>query len=269
MPQIPLPVIDNSNLDQYLEGERFPADGYIYSPCDQRLLTSFWLKSEEEPGTVATMTPAPTLAARGVSKSFFGNPVLRDVSIALQPGRIHALLGENGAGKSTPINILSGALLPEEGVVEIDGRSFRGLNPRDAHRAGVAVVQQELGLTSQLSIAENIGLGALPRRYGLIGYRGLAKRARAAMDLVGLDEDLATPVGDLPLGRRQKRATSSPPGRRPPIAIRSCHNQRCRRASCRICWRRERRFRRSYNLGGRDVVGLLHGIGVASCVPIP
>lgn len=149
------------------------------------------------------MTPAPTLAARGVSKSFFGNPVLRDVSIALHPGRIHALLGENGAGKSTLINILSGALLPDEGVVEIDGRSFRGLNPRDAHRAGVAVVQQELGLTSQLSIAENIGLGALPRRYGLIDYRCLARRARAAMDLVGLDEDLATPVGDLPLGRRQ------------------------------------------------------------------
>jgi ribose transport system ATP-binding protein len=166
-------------------------------------LTSFWLKSEEEPGTVATMTPTPTLAARGVSKSFFGNPVLRDVSVALQPGRIHALLGENGAGKSTLINILSGALLPDQGVVEIDGRSFRGLNPCDAHRAGVAVVQQELGLTSQLSVAENIGLGALPCRYGLIDYRGLAKRARAAMDLVGLDEDLATPVGDLPLGRRQ------------------------------------------------------------------
>jgi ribose transport system ATP-binding protein len=150
-----------------------------------------------------TMAPAPTLAARGVSKSFFGNPVLRGVSIALQPGRIHALLGENGAGKSTLINILSGALLPDDGVVEIDGRAFRGLNPREAHRAGVAVVQQELGLTSELSIAENIGLGALPRRYGLIDYRSLAKRARAAMALVGLDEDLATPVGDLPLGRRQ------------------------------------------------------------------
>ena len=149
------------------------------------------------------MTPAPTLAARGVSKSFFGNVVLRDVSIALQPGRIHALLGENGAGKSTLINILSGALVPDTGVVEIDGRAFRGLNPREAHRAGIAVVQQELGLTTELSIAENIGLGALPRRYGVIDYRSLARRARAAMDLVGLDEDLATPVGDLPLGRRQ------------------------------------------------------------------
>jgi len=149
------------------------------------------------------MTPAPTLAAPGVSKSFFGNSVLRDVSIALQPGRIHALLGENGAGKSTLINILSGALVPDAGVVDIDGREFRGLNPREAHRAGIAVVQQELGLTTELSIAENIGLGALPRAYGLIDYRGLARRARAAMDLVGLEKNPATPVGDLPLGRRQ------------------------------------------------------------------
>ena len=65
---------------------------------------------------------APLLAARGVSKSFFGNPVLHDVSIALLPGRVHALLGENGAGKSTLINILSGALLADGGSVEIDGQ---------------------------------------------------------------------------------------------------------------------------------------------------
>ena len=75
------------------------------------------------------MTPAPTLAARGVSKSFFGNPVLRDVSVALQPGRIHALLGENGSCKSTLINILSGALLPDEGVVELDGPLHRSREP--------------------------------------------------------------------------------------------------------------------------------------------
>ncbi len=149
------------------------------------------------------MTTAPILAARGVSKFFFGNRVLRDVSIALQPGRIHALLGENGAGKSTLINILSGALRPDSGGVEVDGKTYRALSPRDARRAGVAVAQQELGLTSQISIAENVGLGDFPRRYGLIDYGDLARRAKAALDLVGLDEDLASPVDDLPLGRRQ------------------------------------------------------------------
>ncbi|MCB1488747.1 MAG: sugar ABC transporter ATP-binding protein, partial [Bauldia sp.] len=147
--------------------------------------------------------PAPIIEARGVSKSFFGNPVLRDVSIALAPGRIHALLGENGAGKSTLINLLSGALVPDSGTIEIDGKPHASLTPAEARRAGVAVVQQELSLTSQLSIAENIGLGAYPRRLGLIDYGTLAERARAVCDMVGLDEDLARPVGDLPLGRRQ------------------------------------------------------------------
>ncbi|MCB1499084.1 MAG: sugar ABC transporter ATP-binding protein [Bauldia sp.] len=149
------------------------------------------------------MTSVPIVAARGVSKSFFGNRVLSDVSIALAPGRIHALLGENGAGKSTLINLLSGALVPDSGSIEVDGRSVRSLTPSEARRAGIAVVQQELGLTSDLSVAENIGLGAYPRRFGLIDYRRLARRAREVCDLVGLHEDLSTPVAGLPLGRRQ------------------------------------------------------------------
>ncbi|MGE0240152.1 MAG: sugar ABC transporter ATP-binding protein [Parvibaculaceae bacterium] len=149
------------------------------------------------------MSPQPIIAARGLSKSFFGNPVLRDVSIALQPGRIHALLGENGAGKSTLINLLSGALAPDSGMIEIDGTAHRRLTPSEARRAGIAVVQQELSLTSDLSIAENIGLGAFPRRFGLIDYKALGRRAAHVCALVGLEENLATPVGDLPLGRRQ------------------------------------------------------------------
>src|ERR687892_366287 len=105
---------------------------------------------------------AALLAARGVSKSFFGNPVLRDVSIALLPGRVHALLGENGAGKSTLINLLSGALPADSGAIEGNGRAVPRRPPPEARRAGIAVVQQELSLTASLSIAENIGLGAYP-----------------------------------------------------------------------------------------------------------
>lgn len=138
-----------------------------------------------------------------MSKSFFGNPVLRDVSIALHPGRVHALLGENGAGKSTLINLLSGALQPDGGAIEIDGSRVSGFSPRAAQRAGIAVVQQELSLTSHLSIAENIGLGAMPRRMGFIDYRVLAERARHACAQVGLEESLDTPVAALSLGRRQ------------------------------------------------------------------
>src|SRR6476620_8316121 len=120
-------------------------------------------------------TPEPILGARGISKAFFGNPVLRNVSIDLIPGRVHALLGENGAGKSTLINILSGALQPDEGELIFEGNVLKGLSPLEAIRIGIAVVQQELSLAPHLSIAENIGLGAVSRRAGLIDYKALAR----------------------------------------------------------------------------------------------
>ncbi len=164
-------------------------------------------------------TDVPFLAARGVSKSFFGNPVLRDVSIELRPGRIHALLGENGAGKSTLINLLSGALPADSGTIEIDGTPVKHLTPGEAQQAGIAVVQQELSLTGSLSIAENIGLGSYPRRFGLIDYGALAARAKAASDLAGLHEPLSAPVGALPLGRRQMVEIAKALYRKPRVLI--------------------------------------------------
>ncbi|HEV7284805.1 MAG TPA: ATP-binding cassette domain-containing protein, partial [Kaistia sp.] len=161
----------------------------------------------------------PILAARGVSKAFFGNPVLRSVSISLEPGRIHALLGENGAGKSTLINLLSGALRPDSGTIEIDGKAVSRHSPPEARRAGIAVVQQELSLTNSLSIAENIGLGAYPRRFGLVDYPALAAGAKAACDLVGLHEPLSTPVGELSLGRRQMVEIAKALYRKPRVLI--------------------------------------------------
>jgi ribose transport system ATP-binding protein len=143
------------------------------------------------------------LGARNVSKAFFGNPVLREVSIDLVAGRIHALLGENGAGKSTLINLLSGTLRPDSGEILVDGRPVAALTPREAHRLGVAVVQQELSLAPHLSIAENIGLGAYPRRGGLVDYGRLAAAVAEASKELELIEKPETPVGRLPLGRRQ------------------------------------------------------------------
>jgi ribose transport system ATP-binding protein len=143
------------------------------------------------------------LGARGVSKAFFGNRALRDVSIDLVSGRIHALLGENGAGKSTLINVLSGTLTPDSGQVLVDGRSVAALAPRDAHRLGIAVVQQELSLAPHLSIADNIVLGAYPRRWGLLDYGRVAGAVEELGWELGLTESADTPVGKLPLGRRQ------------------------------------------------------------------
>src|SRR5260370_29894875 len=116
----------------------------------------------------------PILEARSVSKAFFGNPVLREVSIELVAGRIHALLGENGAGKSTLINLLSGTLRPDSGEILVDGRPIASLTPQEAHALGIAVVQQKRSLAPHLSIAENIGLGCHPRRGGVLDYGRIA-----------------------------------------------------------------------------------------------
>lgn len=161
----------------------------------------------------------PLLEARQVFKGFFGNPVLKGVDIALEPGRVHALLGENGAGKSTLINLLSGALQPDEGDIVIDGRPVSRFSPSAAREAGIAVVQQELSLASELSIAENIGLGAAPRRFGLIDYARLKTTVAEVCERVGLTEPLDMPVGDLPLGRRQMVEIAKALYRKPRVLI--------------------------------------------------
>src|SRR5690606_3667946 len=136
-------------------------------------------------------------------KRFFGNPVLNDVSIEIVPGRVHALLGENGAGKSTLVNLLSGVLAPDEGRLLVDGQPCARLTPALARRHGIAVVQQELSLAPHLSVVENVALGAVPTRRGLIDYRRLAVEVGRVLDRLGLDVALDQPVEELPLGRRQ------------------------------------------------------------------
>lgn len=162
---------------------------------------------------------SPVVEARHVSKGFYGNPVLKGVSITLSPGRIHALLGENGAGKSTLINLISGALVPDGGDILIGGQPVSRFNPQAARAAGIAVVQQELSLTAELSIAENIGMGAYPRRFGLIDYAALRVRAAEACAMVGLSEPLDMPVGDLALGRRQMVEIAKALYRKPRVLI--------------------------------------------------
>lgn len=162
---------------------------------------------------------SPLLEARQVFKGFFGNPVLKEVDIALHPGRVHALLGENGAGKSTLINLLSGALQPDSGSILIDGLPVGRLTPAGARAAGIAVVQQELSLTANLSIAENIGMGAFPRRFGLIDYASLHRGVQEVCALVGLTEPPDTPVADLALGRRQMVEIAKALYRKPRVLI--------------------------------------------------
>ncbi len=145
------------------------------------------------------------LSAHSITKRFPGVTALRDVSFDLQPGEIHALCGENGAGKSTLIKLLSG-LHPHgsyDGELTVGGQPARFRSIADAERAGLAVIYQELALVDQLSVAENIFLGAEPRRYGLIDWPRVHREARALLDRFGVAIDPLAPCGTLGVGQRQ------------------------------------------------------------------
>src|SRR5258708_8837206 len=99
------------------------------------------------------------LEMRQISKSFGPTQVLRDVDFALRPGEIHALMGENGAGKSTLMKIAGGLIEDFEGQIFVDGQPVHLTSPRDATRAGIAMIHQELSLVPELQVDENIFLG--------------------------------------------------------------------------------------------------------------
>jgi ribose transport system ATP-binding protein len=161
----------------------------------------------------------PVLSARGLTKRFFGNPVLNDVSIDIVPGRVHALLGENGAGKSTLVNLLSGVLVPDGGSIAVDGREHDRLTPAQARAHGIAVVQQELSLAPHLPVVENVALGAVPTRFGLIDYGRLAQEVTQVLARLGLEVALDQPVEELPLGKRQLVEIAKALYRKPRVLI--------------------------------------------------
>ncbi|MGO4723512.1 MULTISPECIES: ATP-binding cassette domain-containing protein [unclassified Inquilinus] len=133
----------------------------------------------------------------GASKSFGGTVALHDVSFSLWPGEVVALLGENGAGKSTCVKLLAGVYRPDAGHVVVDGRPAAFASPVDARHAGIAVMHQHPGLFPDLSVAENVFMGHTPRTaLGAVDHAAVRGRARQLLDMIGLD---CSP--DLPLGR--------------------------------------------------------------------
>ncbi|HET7865084.1 MAG TPA: sugar ABC transporter ATP-binding protein, partial [Burkholderiaceae bacterium] len=145
------------------------------------------------------------LELQGITRRFPGVLALDGVNLSLQAGEIHALAGENGAGKSSLIKILCGADRPDVGRMQLGGAPYAPLTPQDAMRAGIRAVHQELHMLDELSVAENLLFEALPRnRLGLVDRAAMARRARELLALVGLD-DLApaTRVATLGMAQRQ------------------------------------------------------------------
>ncbi|MCK6081629.1 sugar ABC transporter ATP-binding protein [Microbacterium sp. EYE_5] len=144
------------------------------------------------------------VTVRGLTKRYGATLALDDVDLDLADGEIHALLGHNGAGKSTVIGCLGGGTSPTAGEMVVDGRSYAALSPRESIGAGVAVIYQHLSVVDNLTVAENLFLGQERTRAGLIRRGAQRDRARAALDRIGahgIDPDMR--LGALPIGQRQ------------------------------------------------------------------
>jgi ABC-type sugar transport system ATPase subunit len=144
----------------------------------------------------------PVASLRGVTRRFDAVTALDDVSIDFHAGAVHALLGENGSGKSTTVRILTGALAPDEGTVAIDGEDVSFATPRAAIDAGIAAAYQESALVPHLTVAQNVVLGHERTRIGVLGSGNRAD-ARGWLETVGLEVRPDARVSSLSVAEQQ------------------------------------------------------------------
>ncbi|TIQ30798.1 MAG: sugar ABC transporter ATP-binding protein [Mesorhizobium sp.] len=158
------------------------------------------------------MTQQPVLTARGLTKRYGRVTALNNCDFDLYPGEILAVIGDNGAGKSTLIKAISGAVHPDEGVIELDGKQVQFKSPIEAREAGIETVYQNLALSPALSIADNMFLGREIRKPGPLGswFRmldrpAMEKRARDKLTELGLMtiQNISQAVETLSGGQRQ------------------------------------------------------------------
>ena len=147
---------------------------------------------------------AALLVMEGITKSFGGAPVLRGVDFDLRPGEVHALMGENGAGKSTLMKVLAGVHQPDSGTIRIDGRQVSVQSPAQATALGIAIIHQELNTIPDMTVAENLALGAEPRtRFGSLDRRRLLRDAEEKLSRIRADVDPRVPMRRLSVGKQQ------------------------------------------------------------------
>lgn len=143
------------------------------------------------------------LTLKNITKEFPGVKALDDVTINIERGTIHGLVGENGAGKSTLIKILAGIYQLNKGEIILDGKPCRFNSPIEARRAGISVVHQEIKLAEPLSVAENMFLGNVQLKNGLVDWKGMRRRAREIVEDLGMDIDINAQVSSLTVAKKQ------------------------------------------------------------------
>ena len=146
----------------------------------------------------------PALRLEGIVKTFPGVRALDGVSFTVMPGEVHALMGENGAGKSTLMKVLGGIYQPEEGQIIVSEQPVVMSTPLEAKAKGIVFIHQELSLAEELSVAENVYLGELPRkRFGLVDWDTLYSKTDAILEKLKVGFDAKTRVGDLSIANQQ------------------------------------------------------------------
>ena len=142
--------------------------------------------------------------AEKLVKTFPGVRALDEATLCLEPGTVHALLGENGAGKSTLIKIITGVYRPDAGRIVLgDGTEGHFSGPQDAQRAGIGVVHQERNLIPAFSVAENITLQAVPKRFGFVDKAAVRDRARHCLSQLDIKIDIDATVSTLSVAQMQ------------------------------------------------------------------
>ena len=143
------------------------------------------------------------LEARGVSKFYPGVKALKGVNFHIDTGEIVAVVGENGAGKSTLMKILSGAIQPDEGDLLLGGRHVSLSGPLDAQTQGICTIYQELMIVPELSVVENVFLGHLKKKHGMLDWPAMRKEAQTILTRLGLKASLDAKAGEISVAEQQ------------------------------------------------------------------
>ncbi len=169
------------------------------------------------PSPVVEDMRTPILRARRLVKTFGRVVGLDGVSLELYPGEVLAIIGDNGAGKSTLIKCLTGAEIPDEGEIFLDGKPVDFKRPQDARAAGIETVYQNLAVSPALDVAANLFLGREVRKKGILGsvfrvvdQKGMRQKARDELKALGIStlQDVTVPVENLSGGQRQAVAVA-------------------------------------------------------------
>lgn len=159
------------------------------------------------------------LVCEGLVKAYGGVTVLKGVDFRVRPGTVVGLIGENGAGKSTLSSMMTGVVKPDGGAMSLDGSAYAPASPADALRQGVVLIHQEIRLLPDLSVAENIFLGRLPRTRGRVDRERMHRDAAGVLESLGVDLDPRRPVRGLSMAVQQEIEIAKAISRQPRYVV--------------------------------------------------